>query len=263
MDFPALFSPKLTSMRKKFGRAIRLLSYTPGPLLTKLPWLNSTLSTVTPFHLQRELQLSLPPWVRLRLVVKWVKHHSYSLYWDLKSVFFALLCPLNRKLPPCSSLGRRGWAGVWSEEGALASNDLCELLAHRMLAFHLVPPSRWNRVDPNPALSQHAKGTGIWYDSHGLIGFIRSRKLEGQIQNPQLPSVFFGQCSPLSISVSPCSLQSIFSSLPLTFSFLSSTIPICSSILLSTLSLNPAILLTFQFHSSSISLPLLSSWSGL
>lgn len=68
----------------------------------------------------------------------------------------------------------------------------------------------------------------------------------------------------LSSSLFPCRLQSIFSSLPLTFSFFSSSISIYSSIFPATLLLNSAIL-TFWFHSSFISVPFLQvfSWPWL
>lgn len=144
--------------------------------------------------------------------------------------------------------------------GGGASN---EFLTHHMLTFHLMPWSRGNGVDLNPAFLEHTK----WMESasHDLMGFISSQKLEGQVWNPHLPLSLSEQFPPLSISIFPCGLQSIFSSLPLTFSFLSSSAPIYPSILSSTLSLNPAILLTFQFHSSSISRPFLylSSAPGL
>lgn len=193
-------------------------------------------------------------WVWARLVFKHVKHHSgFIEIWNL--FFSAFHSPLNRKLPQWW-----WWRGL-NPGGPLAAD---ELLTHCMLASHLRPQSRWNGVDLktlSPAFWLHAKGNGIWYDSHGLIGFIRSHKLEGQEQNSSL-SLFWTIPTTLDL-YSPRSPQSIFSSLPLTFSFLSSSIPIYSSILSSTLSLNPATLLTFQFHSSTISLPLLSSWSGL
>ena len=92
--------------------------------------------------------------------------------------------------------------------GPLAAD---ELLTHCMLASHLRPQSRWNGVDLktlSPAFWLHAKGNGIWYDSHGLIGFIRSHKLEGQEQNFAVS--FFEQFPPLLLSIPPAVLNLSF-----------------------------------------------------
>lgn len=158
--------------------------------------------------------------------------------------------------------GGLGWGGI---RGGFSFKWICVSCLHVVcwLSPHAVTQMKCGWPYPTFFLFFKCKGNGIWHNWHGLIGFIRSHKLEGQIQNPHLPVSLFEPYPTLSICISPYSLQSSFSSLPLTFSFLSSSIPIYSSILSSTLSLNPAILLTFQFHSSSISLPLLSSWSGL
>lgn len=124
--------------------------------------------------------------------------------------------------------------------------------------FDLVPRSRWNGVDLNPAFLQHAKEM----ESDGVHQIT-------QTLGPNTKSVFFfffsffGQYPPpLKLYLPHLSSIYLFLFTFDLFTFeLLHTNQFFSSCRLFFLS--PAILLTFQFHSSSISPPLLSSWSGL
>lgn len=107
---------------------------------------------------------------------------------------------------------------------------ICVKCSRSMLALHLMPRSRWNRVDPNAVLLQLAKEM----ESQRVHQDHTNHRAEPKTRSTKVS--FFGQYPSLSISIYPCCLQSIFSSLPLTFSLLRFFIPICSFIMSSILS---------------------------
>lgn len=91
----------------------------------------------------------------------------------------------------------------------LASDDLCELLSHHILAFHLLPRNRWNGVDPNPAFVKHAKemeSDRVHQITQTLGPNTKCRKVSRSLSFIYL---FSGQYPPFSISIYPL-LSSIY-----------------------------------------------------